>query len=141
MIAQDEILAHYGQPDKTYFDKYCIMWETQKDFSWFPAKRIYINTDFKVKLWSAFAELEQTGLHHEIETFDGCYVERRVRGSNKISLHSWAMAIDLNASKEKLGQVDSHFTPAFIAVMVKYVFWGGGFKIRKDPMHFALFNG
>lgn len=141
MTAQEEIISKYGQPDKAYFDKYCIMWQTQVDFPWFPAKRIYINTDFKTKLWSAFTELQAANLHHEIETFDGCYVERKVRGSNKISLHSWAMAIDLNASKEKLGQVVSHFTPDFIAVMVKYVFWGGNYKGRKDPMHFCLFNG
>lgn len=141
MSAQDEIIFKYGQPDKAYFDKYCIMWQIQEDFSWFPAKRIYINKDFKDKLYTALKEIEAAGLQHEIETFDGCYVERKVRGSNKISLHSWAMATDWNAAKEKLGQNDTHFTPAFIAIMVKYVYWGGNYKGRKDPMHFSLYNG
>lgn len=141
MSAQDQIIAQYGPPDKAYFDKYCIMWQTQEDFPWFPAKRIYINTDFKLKLWSAFTELQAANLQHEIETFDGCYVERKVRGSNRISLHSWAMACDLNASKEKLGQIQTHFTQPFIDIMTKYVFWGGNYQYRKDPMHFSLFNG
>lgn len=141
MSAQQDIITKYGEPTKDYFNIYCMMWEVINDFSWFPAKRIYINKDFKLKLWSAFTELEAANLHHEIETFDGCYVERRVRGSNKMSLHSWAMAIDLNASKEKLGQVETHFTTPFIDIMVKYVFWGGNYKGRKDPMHFSLFNG
>lgn len=141
MIAQEEILLKYGKPDKAYFDKYCIMWQIQSDFPWFPAKRIYINQDFKDKLYSAFKELEESGLQHEIETYDGCYVERKVRGSNKMSLHSWAMAIDTNASKEKLGQITTNYTPEFIAIMVKYVFWGGNYKGRKDPMHFSLYNG
>ncbi len=141
MAAQDEILAKYGPPDKAYFDKYCILWQIQNDFPWFPAKRIYINRDFKDALFSAFKELEEAGLQHEIITFDGCYVERKVRGSNKISLHSWAMALDTNAFKEKLGQILTNYTPVFIAIMVKHVYWGGGFKKRKDPMHFALFNG
>jgi hypothetical protein len=141
MSAQNDIIAKYGEPSKTYFDKYCVMWEIQQDFPWFPAKRIYINTDFKLQLSQAFKGLEATALQHEIITFDGCYVERKVRGSTKMSLHSWAMAIDLNASREKLGQVETHFTPEFIAIMVKYVFWGGNYKGRKDPMHFSLFNG
>lgn len=141
MTAQEEIIAKYGHPDKAYFDKYCMMWQVQNDFNWFPAKRIYINTDFKLKLWSAFSELEQAGLQHEIETFDGCYVERKVRGSNKISLHSWAMATDWNAAKEKLGQVETHWSPQFIAIMTKYVFWGGNYQKRKDNMHFSLYNG
>lgn len=141
MTAQEEIIAKYGQPDKAYFDKYCMMWQVQNDFNWFPAKRIYINSDFKVKLWSAFYELEQAGLHTQIHTFDGCYVERKVRGSTKISLHSWAMAIDVNAYQEKLGQLETKFSHEFIAIMVKYVFWGGLYKGRKDNMHFSLYNG
>ncbi len=141
MAAQDEIIAKYGQPDKAYFDTYCILWQVQNDFPWFPAKRIYINKDFKDALYAAFKELEEAGLQDEIETFDGCYVERKVRGSNKISLHSWALAMDTNAAKEKLGQIETNYTPEFIAIMTKHVFWGGNFKSRADNMHFALFNG
>lgn len=141
MTAQEQIIAKYGQPDKAYFDKYCTMWQVQQEFPWFPAKRIYINVDFREKLKDAFTELQAAGLQDEIETFDGCYVERKVRGSNKISLHSWALAMDVNADKEKLGQKETHFSKEFIAIMTKYVFWGGNFKSRSDNMHFALLNG
>lgn len=141
MRAQDEILKKYGPPGPPYQAKWCGTWDVKSDFPWFPASHIFINKDFKDKLYSAFKELESKGLQNEIKTFDGCYAYRTVRGtSHLISLHSWAMAIDLNASAEKLGQETTHFTDEFIKTMKKYVYWGGNFS-RPDPMHFALYNG
>lgn len=128
-------------PGEDYQNKWCVRWEIKKDFPWFPANSIFINKDFKEKLYLAFRELQQKNLHKEIKTFDGCYVDRKVRGSSLISLHSWAMAIDLNAAFEKLGQTVTHFSKEFINIITKYVFWGGNFNGRKDPMHFALYNG
>jgi hypothetical protein len=141
MSAQQEIIQKYGMPGTAYFNKWCVTWPIKEDFSWFPANRIFINKDFREKLYLAFKELENKGLQKEIKTFDGCYVERNVRGSSSISLHSWGMAIDLNASFEKLGQNITHFSKDFINVMTKYTFWGGNFKSRPDPMHFAFLNG
>jgi hypothetical protein len=142
MATQDLIIQKYGEPSQEYMSKYCSMWEVQKEFPWFPAKRMFVNNDFKNKLRIAFHNIEEASLQSEIKTFDGCYVERKVRGSNKISLHSWAMAIDLNAHIEQLGQATTHFSQAFIAIMIAAgLFWGGNYKGRKDPMHFSLYNG
>ena len=142
MNAQDFIRQKYGEPSPAYFSKYCILWEVQQEFNWFPQRRIFINKDFADKLRIAFKQIEAAGLQDQIITFDGCYVERKVRGSNKISLHSWAMAIDLNAHLEKLGQVDTHFTQQFIDIMIASgLFWGGNYKGRRDNMHFSLYNG
>lgn len=140
MSAQSEIISKYGMPDAVYQYKYCVLWQIQKDFPWFPAKRVFINADFKKKLYAAFNKLDN--LHTEIETFDGCYEQRTVRGSKFISLHSWAMAIDLNASKEKLGQVNTGWSDEFLKVMRDNgIFWGGDYVGRKDPMHFSHYNG
>jgi len=142
MNAQKEILKKYGKPDVIYQSKYCILWMIQIDFPWFPKERIFINKDFKNKLYAAFKELEAAGLHTEIKTEDGCFEIRKVRANaNLTSLHSWAMAMDLNAAAEKLGQVKTNWSPEFIAIMTKYVFWGGNFHDRHDNMHFALYNG
>ena len=142
MSAQKEIISKYGLPDNVYQAKYCELWKVQKDFAWFPATKIFINKDFKNKLYNAFKELETNNLQSEIKTFDGCFQQRTVRGSDMISLHSWAMAIDINASTEKLGQVKSTLSPKFIEIMLKNgLFWGGNYKGRKDPMHFSLYNG
>jgi len=152
MKAQDLILQKYGPPGETYKARYCMMWDAVADFPWLkdvkiggtdsPVKRIYINKDFKDKLSLAFTNLEKTGLHTEIKTFDGCYNDRSVRGRNSKSLHAWAMAVDLNASVEKLGQAGTQWSGRFVAIMkAAGLFWGGDWKGRKDSMHFALFNG
>lgn len=129
-------------PGVTYQAKFCTIWKVQEDFPWFPAKRIFINKEFKEKLYKAFKKIEEAHLQNEIHSFDGCYQERKVRGSSAISLHSWAMAIDLNASMEKLGQTTSHFSGEFIKIMTEEgIYWGGNYQGRKDPMHFSLYNG
>lgn len=142
MTAQEQIIAKYGQPDKHYFAKYCSIWKVGIQYPWFPSKRLYINKDFEQCLNTALSKLEQAGIQDEIETCDGCYSERKVRGSNKISLHSWAVAVDLNAHKEKLGQEHTNWSDQFLDIMRESgLFWGGDFKGRKDPMHFGLFPG
>jgi hypothetical protein len=142
MTAQTQILRKYGHPNDQYAAVYCELWPVQKRFPWFPAKKIFINKDFRKKLETAFANLERAGIQSEIKTFDGCYNKRKVRGSDdSTSLHAWAMAIDLNAGVEKLGQQETHWSGQFIAVMLAAgLYWGGNWH-RKDPMHFALFNG
>lgn len=142
MGAQALLLDKYGQPDAAYQSKWCIMWKIKEDFPWFPAEKIFINSDFKDKLDKAFTALEMTGHHKEIKTFDGCYNERSVRGKSALSLHAWAAAIDMNASVEKLGQTQTHFSEDFLNIMrAAAIYWGGDFINRKDPMHFALLNG
>jgi hypothetical protein len=137
---RNEILAKYGDPGAAYANKYCITVNVKIIFPWFPEATIFINKEFWGQLLPAFQELEQKGLHKEIKTFDGCYNIRNTRGTGLISLHAWAMAIDMNASVEKLGQTYTNWSDEFIAVMRKYVYWGGDFRGRRDNMHFSLYG-
>ena len=152
MSAQQIILQRFGTPDEAYQSKYCELWEIQKDFPWAaniinsatgkPLQKVFINSLFKAKLHTAFADLEKAGVHTEIITWDGCYNQRSVRGMHTTSLHAWGMAVDLNAAKEKLAQQHTHWSTCFIAIMkAAGLFWGGDFKSRLDSMHFALYNG
>jgi hypothetical protein len=157
MGVQSQIISKYGVPSKDYRDKYCEIWNISDEFKWTenirvgntqaPWKRIYINKEFKSKLRIAFRNLELLGVYKEIKTYNGCYVERNVRGKNAISLHSWAMAIDFNSETEALNQkVDGKFHSNFSAQFIKCfvdagIYWGGNWKSRFDPMHFALYNG
>lgn len=142
MGAQIAIIKQFGQPGTAYQNKYCQVWHIQDDFAWFPNHSIFINNDFKAKLFTAFTALQKANIQAEIKTFDGCYNERSVRGMDSTSLHAWAMAIDLNASTEVLGQLKANWSAQFVAIMkAAGIFWGGDFKSRKDPMHFANFNG
>ena len=135
-----QILSIYGEPGAAYEAKYCVTWQIKNDFAWFPATNILINKEFKDLLFQAFTELQANNCHTEIKTYDGCLVIRNTRGTVLISLHSWGMAIDMNASVEKLGQPFTHWSNLFIQIMTKYVYWGGQFQGRKDPMHFSLYG-
>lgn len=148
MSAQQQLLAKYGEPDHAYVGKYCVIWQIQQDFSWFPAKSFLINVDFKSLLTNAFKALEAKGLHKEIITYDGCYNDRSVRGASTTSLHAWAVAIDMNADHNGMvvnptpEQRKGQWTDEFIATMKESgVFFGGDFIHRADPMHWALLDG
>lgn len=142
MIAQDILLEKYGRPDETYQRKYCVIWQIDHDFPWFPAKRMMVNADFKAKLFVALKAIEAAGLQEEIDTFDGCYSYRKSRTTKNLSIHSWAGAWDLNAHKEPLGQKETNWSAAFIKCMTDAgIYWGGQFKGKRDNMHFALVDG
>lgn len=90
---------------------------------------------------TVFEEICLAGLSDEVKTFDGCFNIRKIRGSsNNMSLHSWAIAIDLNYKGNEFGNFKPEMSPEIIAIFKKYGFcWGGNFR-RKDGMHFEYFN-
>ncbi len=139
-LTRDMILKNYGDPGHEYENKYMGTWHVAEKYPWFPVGSIYCNKEFMIQLDRAFHDLQVVGVHTEIKTFDGCYNIRNTRGTGLISLHSWGMAIDLNASLEKLGQITTHWSDKFIEIMREHVYWGGDYKGRKDPMHFSLFG-
>jgi hypothetical protein len=104
----------------------------------FAVSHIYCNKDFQPHLLAALSNLQNDELLSELKTFDGCFMIRDVRAEpGRVSAHSYAIAIDINAFENQLGHPTS-FTPAFIRAFVKAGFiWGGNFK-RCDPMHFTL---
>ncbi|MBC7509392.1 MAG: M15 family metallopeptidase [Ferruginibacter sp.] len=140
LTARDIINANYGAPGDVYKKKFCEVWEVKKEFAWFPADKIYINKDFRKVLTVAFKKLHTRGQYIEIKKFDGCYNERLGRGLKLASLHSWALAIDLNAATNPLaGKVT--WSTAFLDTMRECGIYCGADWKRKDGMHFAMFNG
>jgi hypothetical protein len=144
MTAAD-LIAKYGPPNKAYLEANCILWYIQEDFPWFPAKVVFINKDFKDMLFVSFTAVWAAGLQVEIKTYNGCYVNRPVRGSNSISAHAYAAAMDLDAAidgmvvnptqDQRLGK----WSQAFVDAMTSSgVFFGGNFIHRADPMHFSM---
>jgi hypothetical protein len=103
-----------------------------------PVERIYCNNDMATPLMDALNALLMKGILDELKTFDGCFKIRMIRGSQTLmSAHSWAAAIDVNASTNQLGMqptLSKTFVESFTDAGF---FWGGNFK-RKDGMHFSL---
>lgn len=97
-------IARYGNPttDRVGFEKknmvlYDIPDEINKAIPVLP-NRIYINKEIIEPFTKVLRELVAKGLHTEIKTFDGCFNIRKSRGINQISMHSFGIAIDLNAA-------------------------------------------
>lgn len=151
MTAQEQMIAKYGMPDATYQSKFCVLWNVQVSFPWFPVKNIFLNVDFRTMLAKSFQAVQDAGLQSEIKVFSGCLVVRPVRGSSSISMHSWGAAIDMNAQDDPMViEPLADITPAmrlgkwsqgFVdAITSSGIFFGGNFIHRPDPMHFSMLD-
>lgn len=100
-------------------------------------KKIYCNKDLVKPLTKAFENLINRGFVTEIKTWDGCFNIRLMRGLPSMSLHSWGIAVDMNAFENGLG-VEPKFSAGFVKCFTDAGFdWGGTWR-RKDGMHFQL---
>jgi len=136
MISHIDCLKKYGPaaPD----NKWLTLWDVPAhlEIGVIP-KRIYCNKDLVEPLSRAFECLIRTGHVKELKTWDGCFNIRKVRGRNAPSLHSWGVAIDVNAFENGLGSV-SRLSTGFVSCFTDNGFdWGGKWS-RTDPMHFQL---
>ena len=107
--------------------------------------RLYINKDLVPVIETTFNRLISLGVYKEIHTFDGLFNIRYIRGSKtRLSIHSWGLAIDLNASNNPLGHTKQQavakglhpFTDLFDEVWAE-AGWTPGIRwSRPDGMHF-----
>ncbi len=91
------------------------------------------------QLRGALEDVVEAGLAHTLTTYDGCYVPRFIERNpeNSISLHTWGIAIDLDASKNYRG-IEGTMHPEVVSIFKRWGFrWGGDWKYT-DPMHFEL---
>lgn len=135
MVTSAQCLKKYGDPT---LERSMVVWDvpTELEVGVIP-KKIYCNKDMVAPLAQAFKNLIATGFVKELKTWDGCFNIRKMRGLTSMSLHSWGIAIDVNAAWNGLGK-----TPVLSAGFVKCFTdagfdWGGTWT-RKDGMHFQL---
>jgi hypothetical protein len=91
------------------------------------------------QLRAALAEVQSAGLASSIHSFDGCYVPRFIERdpSHPVSLHTWGIAIDLDASTNQRGGRGT-MDPRVVNIFKRWGFrWGGDWSYT-DPMHFEL---
>lgn len=151
MVTSQQALKKYGDPNllatqSKHFELWIVEDEIRQAFNHvrfsalgtigFP-KKIFINKDFKPVLKQSLQNLIDRGFSKELKTWDGVFIIRTKRALNSLSLHSWAIAVDVNASENQLNQ-----TPKLSAGFVKCFTdvgcdWGGTWT-RKDGMHFQL---
>lgn len=85
-----------------------------------------------------FRKLGEKGLLEEIETFDGCFCVRKMRNGKSLSVHSWGLAVDLNASENPFND-GCNWSDEFLQVWAQYG-WESGWlwDSTPDAMHFQL---
>jgi hypothetical protein len=151
MTVQEKLIAKYGNPmlDVKVFEvRNLTLWDVPLYINThIPAipNKIYCNKDLIEPLHKVFLSLIETGLSREIKTWDGCYNVRFIRGSKTVlSIHSFALAIDMNASHNPLG-LDKDTAKANglkpFSLAFDDMFRSNGFKCgidfkRGDGMHF-----
>jgi hypothetical protein len=136
MVTSKQALKKYGDPN---LQRAMVMWDVPgyMEIGVIP-KRIYCNKDMVEPLSKAFHNLIQRGHVNELKTWDGCFNIRKKRGLASMSLHSWGIAIDVNAFENGLNQTPK-LSPGFVKCFTDAGFdWGGLWKSRPDGMHFEL---
>lgn len=136
MVTSTQALKKYGEPSPS--NPSLTLWDVpaELEIGVIP-KRIYCNKDLVEPLKKAFQELIRTGYVNELKTWDGCFNIRKKRGLSSMSLHSWGIAIDVNAFENGLGQVPK-LSAGFVKCFTDNGFDWGGVWTRKDGMHFQL---
>ena len=146
----EELIEKYGTPSleqaeqAAFSDKWLTLWkadEWERRFSkpWtVPFCRMYVNRDLIDALDNTFFFLDFCGVISELKTFDGCYCVRDIRGKpGKWSIHSWGLAVDLNAAENPLGGPVT-FSRKFLEIWRLCGWTVGADFDRQDGMHMQL---
>lgn len=136
MVTSQQALKKYGTP--AINNPHLVLWDVPKELEiGLIPKRIYCNKDLIGPLSEAFKKLIETKAVNELKTWDGCFNIRKKRGLSSMSLHSWGLAVDMNAFENGLGQTPK-LSKQFVECFTSSGFdWGGTWK-RKDGMHMQL---
>lgn len=139
MVTSLQCNKKYGDPtDPKNEVKYMTLWDvpTELEIGVIP-KRIYCNKDLVEPLRKAFKNLIDRKFVEELKTWDGCFNIRKKRGLSSMSLHSWGLAVDVNAAWNGLGK-EPKLSAGFVKCFTDAGFdWGGVWR-RKDGMHFQI---
>lgn len=153
----DELIKFYGDP-RGRNGKESPKWFAANLVRWMPPYPMYYSdgkrTPFTKGLWvhkkclgsfnDAFAEVLKEFGHQKIEELrlnisGGVFSYRVQRNGTRLSIHSWACAIDMDPArnpfpakwKPNKGMLDLDF----VAILEKHGFWWRGRDGDTDPMH------
>ena len=138
MFTLDEAIQRYGPLDYRYQWDRKDEWLVDFDFAKYGVDVRHsakVNKDMYIPLTRVMERLKYHNLLKEIQTLNGCFNPRSVRGFHRPSTHAYALACDFNAH---LGR-GVRFSKKFVEIWRQEGFcWGGDWsKSRYDPMHFS----
>ncbi|ASF47689.1 M15 family metallopeptidase [Methylovulum psychrotolerans] len=135
MLTAQKCLKILGDPSH---ETDMVLWDvpTELEIGVIP-KKVYCNKRMVGPLTAAFKALIKTGCVSELKTWDGCFNIRKKRGASTASLHSWGVAIDVNAAWNRFGGKPS-LSAKFVKCFTDNGFDWGGTWSKPDGMHFQL---
>lgn len=135
MVTSNDCFRKYGPPE---LEKNMVLWDVPSDLEIGAIpKRLYCNKDLVLPLERAFKNIIDRKLVTQLKTFDGCFNIRAKRGANSPSLHSWGIAIDINAAWNPFGKKPT-MSNELIKCFTDVGFDWGGIWNKQDGMHFQL---
>ena len=135
MITSGQALTKYGQPT---LERGMVLWDVPAylEIGVIP-KKIYCNRDLVAPLTKALEALIKTGYVKELKTWDGCFNIRIKKSGSTPSLHSWGLAVDVNAAWNGYNR-EPTLSAGFVKCFTDAGFeWGGNWRVP-DGMHFQL---
>jgi hypothetical protein len=135
MITSAECLRVIGPPE---LEKDMVVFDvpTHLEMGVIP-KKVYCNKRMVGPLTQAFQNIVTRGLVAQLKTWDGCFNIRKKRGAGSPSLHSWGLAIDINAAWNGFGKTPT-MSKELVQCFTDAGFDWGGVWGKPDGMHFQL---
>ena len=135
MVTSQQCIDYYGSPDVVFERKWMVLWVPPPTIKAMP-RRIYCHRVLMPLLAQAVEYIIERGLEEQVKTWDGCFNVRVKKGNNSsLSLHSWGLAIDINAAWNGFGQKPT-MGAELIACFIDAGFEWGGLWQKPDGMHF-----
>jgi hypothetical protein len=141
MVTSKQCFAKWGDPAITANElKYMTVWDVPAalELGVIP-KKLYCNKLMVEPLTKAFNNIINRNLISQLKTWDGCFNVRKKRGASSASLHSWGIAIDINAAWNGFGKKPT-MSPELVKCFTDAGFDWGGVWSKPDGMHFQLSN-
>ncbi len=99
--------------------------------------KLYCNSDLIGPMTKALQNIIDRGLQDQVHSWDGCFNIRKKRGASSWSLHSWGIAVDINASTNEFGKQPTMSKELVDCFKDAGFDWGGKWS-KPDGMHFQL---
>ena len=139
MIKQDDCLKLFGEPHSNKVKNFLHVWRVPEKYlqeiKCMPSK-IYCHKKLPEYLMYGLDLVLLRGIKEQIKSWDGCYNVRTTRGGMSWSIHSWGLAIDINA-KENPFRKKPVMSLELVACFDTWFDWGGTW-LTPDGMHFQL---
>ena len=136
MVTSKQALEKFGPPELERNMSVLALEELRKFIPALPS-RVYCNNQLKQPLLTALDNVVKRGLFAEIKSWNGCFNIRKKKAGSTPSLHSWGLAIDINAADNGFNKPPTMSRELVQCFKDAGFDWGGDWR-TPDGMHFQL---